>query len=92
MLTIPDVYYYVAANPSRGSVKFISAKTINWVSRNDRKHTFAHVRLAKIQISLLIGIVWSESSLGAFWLAKAVKFLHADNEDSDQTVRMEKKR
>ena len=46
------------------------------------------VRPAKIQISLRIRAVWSESSLGAFWLAKDGKFLHADNEDSDQTARM----
>ena len=29
-----------------------------------------------------------ESSLGAFWIVKDAKFLHADNEDSDQTARM----
>ena len=45
------------------------------------------MRKAKIQISLRIRAVWSESSLGAFWIDKDVdKFLHADNEDSDQTV------
>ena len=27
-------------------------------------------------------------SLGAVWIAKDAKFLHADNEDSDQTARM----
>ena len=43
---------------------------------------------AKIQISLRIRAVWSESSLGAFSIAKDTKFLHADNEDSDQTARM----
>ena len=26
--------------------------------------------------------------LGAFWVTKDAKFLHADNEDSDQTVQM----
>ena len=31
---------------------------------------------------------WSESSLCAFWTAKDANFLHADNEDSDQTARM----
>ena len=30
----------------------------------------------------------SESSLGTFWIAKDAKFLHADNEDSDQTAWM----
>ena len=48
---------------------------------NVRKLTFGHVRPAKIQMSLHIRTVWSESSLGAFWMAKDAKFLHADNED-----------
>ena len=43
---------------------------------------------AKIQISLRIRAVWSESSLGAFWIAEDTKFLHADKEYSDQTARM----
>ena len=30
----------------------------------------------------------SESSIDAFWIAKDAKYIHADNEDSDQTVRM----
>ena len=34
------------------------------MSRNVRKRTFEHVRPAKIQISLRIRAVWSESSLG----------------------------
>ena len=46
-----------------------------WYPRN--------VRPAKIQISLRIHVVWSESSLGPFWITKDAKFLHADNEDSD---------
>ena len=29
-----------------------------------------------------------ESSLGAFWIGKDSKFLHADNEDSDQIALM----
>ena len=46
------------------------------------------VRPAKTQISLGIRQVWSESSLCAQWLTKDPSFLHADSEDSDQTVRM----
>ena len=46
------------------------------------------VRPAKIQISLGIRSVWSESSLCAQWVAKDPIFLHADSEDSDQTGRM----
>ena len=31
--------------------------------------------------------IWPESSLGVFWKAKAAKFLHADNKESNQIVR-----
>ena len=58
------------------------------MSHNIRKGTFEHVRPVKIQIRLRIRAVGSESSLGAFWIGKDAKFLHADNEDSDQTARM----
>ena len=53
-----------------------------------RKRILGHIRQAKIQISLHIRAVRSEASLGTFWLAKLAKFLHVDNEDSDQIVRM----
>ena len=46
------------------------------------------MRPAKIQISLRIRVVWSESSLGAFWIAKAANFLHTENDNSDQTARI----
>ena len=32
--------------------------------------------------------VWSESSLGTFWIAKVAKFLHADSQDTDQIFRL----
>ena len=68
---------------------YTNRKTLEmYMSRNDRKRTFGKVRPAKIQIRLRICAVWSESSLCAFWIAKDAKFLHADNEDSDQTARM----
>ena len=44
------------------------------------------VRPAKIQISRGICPVWSESSLCAQLVAKDQSFLHADSEDSDQTL------
>ena len=44
------------------------------------------VRPVKTQISLGIRPVWSESSLCSQWVAKDPSFLHADSEDSDQTV------
>ena len=37
---------------------------------NIRKHTFGHLRPAKIQISLRIHAVWSESSPGELWIFK----------------------
>ena len=58
------------------------------MSRKVRNRTFGHVRPAKIQISLRVRAGWSESSQGAFWIAKDAKFLHADNEDYDLTVRI----
>ena len=50
-------------------------------SRNVRKRTFGHVCPAKFQISMRLRAVWSESSLGAFWIGKDAKFLHEGNED-----------
>ena len=58
------------------------------LGRHVRKCTIEHVRPAKIQISLRIRAVWSESSLGAFWIAKNATFLRVDNGDSDRTARM----
>ena len=60
----------------------------NYLIGNVRKRIFGHFRSAKIQISLRMRAGWSESSLGAFWIAKDAKFLHAYYEDSDQTVWM----
>ena len=44
------------------------------------------VRPAKIPISLRIRAVWSESSLGAFGIAKDAKFFHAGKEYYDQSA------
>ena len=52
-----------------------------YMRRKVRKRTFGHMRPAKIQIRLRIRAVWSESSLGAFWISKNAKFLHVDNKD-----------
>ena len=46
------------------------------------------VHPAKTQISLGISPVWAESPRCAYWVAKDPRFLHADNEDSNQTGRM----
>ena len=45
------------------------------MSRDVMKRTFSLVGPAKIQIGLRIRAVWSESSLGDFWIAKDTKFL-----------------
>ena len=60
---------------------------ISQLSRDMTKPTVT-VRLAKTQISLGIRPVWSESSLCTQWVAKDPSYLHADNEDVDQTGRM----
>ena len=48
------------------------------MSHNVTKGTFGRVCPVKIQISLCIPVVWSESLLGTFWIAKDATFLHAD--------------
>ena len=53
---------------------------------NVRKCTFGHVRPARIQISLRIRAVWSESSRGAVWIAKDANLIHADNKNFDENV------
>ena len=58
------------------------------MSRLTTKPAKWHVRPAKIQISLGIRPVWSESLLCAQWVAKDPSFLHTDSKDSDQTGRM----
>ena len=55
---------------------------IIWLQRQKKyEYLQTYFAPAKIQISLRIRVVWSESSLGAFWTAKDAKFLHADNKD-----------
>ena len=62
---IIHVFYYNNSSTWSWYVKYIH------LSCNVKKHTFGHVNPAKIHIR----IVWSESSLGTFWIAK---FPHAD--------------
>ena len=66
---------------------YFYAVLIVYEPRHDKTNKIG-VRPAKIQISLGIRPVWSESSLCAEWVAKDPSFLHADSEDSDQTGRM----
>ena len=56
------------------------------LSCKNRNRNLRHVHPVMVQISLHIWAVWSESSLGAFWIAHDVKFPHVDNKDSDQTA------
>ena len=44
--------------------------------------------LVQRRISLQILTVWSKSLLSAFRIAKDTNFLHADDEDSNQTAQM----
>ena len=50
--------------------------------------TSLHVRTSKTLISLRIRAVWSESLMGALWIAKDPMFLQAENYDSDQIMLM----
>ena len=52
------------------------------------KCTFGQIRPAKIQISLRSHTDRLVSSLCTFWTASDEEFIHADNEDSEQTERM----
>ena len=62
-------------------------QTLIYEPRHDKTNKMS-VRLAKIQISLGICPVWSESSLCAQWVAKSQSYHHADSDDSDQAGRM----
>ena len=67
-------------------LSYRGSHSFEWhLSRSTTKPTKWHVRPAKTQFSLGICPVWSVSSLYAQWVAKDPRFLHADNEDSDQT-------
>ena len=56
--------------------------SVLYMNCNVSNRTFSHVRPAKIQISMRIRAVWSESLLCAFWIAKDAKFLYANNEET----------
>ena len=68
---------------SKYIAKGMSKKT--FLSHEIRKRTFGHKHPAKIQIRLRLRAVWSEYSLGTFWIDKNAKFLHTDNGDPGQT-------
>ena len=54
-----------------------SPHSVIHLSRIVRKRIFRYVRPVKIQISLRIRAGWFENSLGAFWIGKDAKYLHA---------------
>ena len=75
--------------------KYMYIGAVFYMSRYARKRTFGHAPPpppppATIQIRLRIRAVWSESSLAEFWITKNAQFLHANNEESDQTWRVRK--
>ena len=59
----------------------------NQTELNVRKRILKHVGPAKIQISLRDHALFVYS-LSPRWIEKDAKFLHANNEDSDQNARM----
>ena len=70
------------------SISFRLNHMVTWNEWQCQKCTVGHVRTVKIQISLCNRAGWSESSLGAIWIAKDARFLHTDKVDSDQTAWM----
>ena len=58
------------------------------ISSRSFRQPYLRTCSVKIQISLRMRAVWSESLLGAVSTAKYAKFLPADNEDCGQTTRM----
>ena len=52
-----------------GRIRYTEVSDTKHMSCNVTKCTFRYVCPAKIQISLYIDAVWSESSLGTFWIA-----------------------
>ena len=64
-------------------------QTVKWTFTNFRnKYTFGLERPVKLQISLLISAVWSESSLDTLWILGLQSFLSMLTMKTDQTVRM----
>ena len=62
-----------------------SVSNVIWAAKSENVPSY--MRPLKIQISLRIRAVWSESSLGEFLIAKDAKFLRAEKE-TDQTAQM----
>ena len=58
------------------------------MSQRMTKQTKWSERPAKIQISLGIHPIWSETSPCATWVAKNQRILHADSKDFEQTGRI----
>ena len=64
----------------QGYPKILAGKNI-WVPRSE--NISLDLCLVKIQISLHIHTVWSESSLGTFWIAKGCKVSLCRNKNSE---------
>ena len=80
---VGEFEYYLVTNPR----KQVFLWRGSFESRHDKTNKMS-VCPAKIQVSLGIRPVWSESSLCTQWVVKDPSLLHADSEDSDQTGRM----
>ena len=59
-----------------------------WATMSENVPSDMHGHPVKIQISLHIHEVWSESSIETYLIAMDAKFIHADNKDSDQTAQI----
>ena len=72
------------------NVSWCSAETIltKYLSRDERKRTFWHVRPTKTQIRLRMRTVWSESSLSEWRNFASLAIQNAPSEDSDHIARM----
>ena len=69
-------------------VMWLISKTEPRYSKIYQIKTLKKKKKAKIQTSLHICLVWSQSLLGALWVAKHPKLFHADSTDFDQTAWM----
>ena len=79
--------YLIVSRGTPGRLKALCVCILQTrLSHTIRWRIFRNVHPVKIQISLRIRAVWSESSLGVFWITKDAESHHADNEYYDQTA------
>ena len=92
----PYVVYAYEHNHSIWFFEWMNELINEWMNTwtaTSEKNTYGHMRPSRIQISLRIRAVWSESSLGLFWLAKnqcffmqITKILFCSGRENFQTI------